>query len=275
MKKWLYNLLLIFFSLVLIGSVSVLAVYYIGAYRQASRYDSLSGMKAATTVRPPVTVPDSTEASAPTQPPPAFVTVTNPQTGETLQVLPEFGELYTMNHHLVGWLTVPGTPIDYPVMQTPDSPDYYLKRNFDREYSSRGCLYAREVCDVFAPSDNITIYGHRMRDGSMLARLDRYMDETFAREHPYLYFDTLTQLRTYQVMAVFLTTATEGQGFDYHLFVDTEDPEEFDAFVASCKRLSLYDTGVEATLGDSLITLSTCEYSQDNGRLVLVAKRVG
>ena len=73
---------------------------------------------------------------------------------------------------------------------------------------------------------------------------------------------------------MFKTTVSLGEGFHYHEFVEASDREEFDAFVARCKQLSFYDTGVEATYGDKLLTLSTCEYSQTNGRLVVVAKQV-
>lgn len=275
MKKWLYNALIIFFCAVFLLSAGALAVYYIGARAQENRYDQLSEMMdAATTPRPAITEDDDSTTETTPQPQPEFVEVINPETGETVTMLPEFQALFSLNADIVGWMRIPGTDIDYPVMQTPRNPDYYLKRNFDREYSSRGCLYAREVCDVFAPSDNITLYGHRMRDGSMFAQLDRYMDPSFCEENPYIYFDTLDQLRTYRVMAVFLTTASLGEGFSYHLFVDAESEAEFNDFVSTCKTLALYDTGVEAAFGDSFITLSTCEYSQTNGRLVVVAVRV-
>ncbi len=86
--------------------------------------------------------------------------------------------------------------------------------------------------------------------------------------------DTLYEMHTYKIMAVFLTTATVDQGFAYHRFENAADGAEFESFVTRCKQLSLYDTGVEAAYGDKLITLSTCEYSQSNGRLVVVAKRI-
>lgn len=272
MKRWVYYILIALFSTVLLISAGFLANYYIEAYRQQARYDALSELmeNASSTPRPTITAEeDLPEPTAPT-----LVEVTDPETGETVRLLPEFTELYSLNNDIVGWLTIPGTQIDYPVMQTPDSPDYYLKRNFDKESSSRGCLYAREVCDVFAPSDNITIYGHRMRDGSMFARLDQYTKKDFWEENPYIHFDTLTELRTYKVMAVFLTTASAGEGFPYHTFVDAENAEAFDEFTATCKALALYETGVTAEYGDTFITLSTCEYSQTNGRLVVVAKRI-
>ncbi len=272
MKKWIYNGLLILFCAVFLISGGFLAYYYIDSYLQENRYSQLSAMIEPATPRPPVTDTNDPQSTAPSAV--DYVEVTDPETGETVRLLPEFQELYLLNNDIVGWIQIPGTNIDYPVMQTPDSRDYYLKRNFDRERSSRGCIYAREECDVFAPSQNITLYGHRMKDRTMFAQLDQYMNAAFYEENPYIYFDTLNQLRTYRVMAVFCTTASTGEGFSYHLFTDTDNEAEFTAFYNTCKDLALYDTGVDAVPGDSFITLSTCEYSQTNGRLVVVAKRV-
>lgn len=275
MKKWIYNSLIIFFATTLLISIGALGYYYISGYLQQSRYNELSQlMGEETTPRP--TLPDPTDGSAPSPTVPAYdyVTVTDPETGEDVQLLPEFKELYLLNNDIVGWIFIPDTQIDYPVMQTPDSPDYYLKRNFDKASSARGCIYVREQCDVFAPSDNVTIYGHRMKSGAMFGQLDKYFQYDFYDSHRYIYFDTLKELHTYEILAVFLTTASQGEGFAYHMFVDAQSEEEFTDYVNTCKRLSFYDTGVEAAYGDSLITLSTCEYSQPNGRLVVVAKRI-
>ena len=272
MKKWMYNALIIFFAGIFVVSGVFLARYYMESAKQKSKYDKLSEMlsNAPTTARPDVI--EGTPNTEPTQP--AMVEVTNPDTGETISILPEFAELYQMNNHLVGWISIPGTDIDYPVMQTPNSKDYYLKRDFDREYSSRGCIYVQETCDVFAPSDNLTIYGHRMRDRSMFAQLDRYLEKSFYEENPYIYFDTIQELHTYQIISVFTTTSSVGEGFRYHTFINATSPENYDQFVKGCKNMSIYDTGVTAEYGDKLITLSTCEYTHVNGRLVIVAKRI-
>lgn len=273
MKKWIYNALIILFAAVFLISGGFLAYYFIDSRLQQDRYSQLSHMMEPVTPRPVIETEDTPEVTEPTAP--QYTQVTDPETGAAVLLLPEFKELYLLNNDIVGWIRIPGTNIDYPVMQTPEAPDYYLKRNFDKEHSSRGCIYAREVCDVFTPSDNITLYGHRMKDGTMFGQLDKYTSESFYEENPYIYFDTLTELRTYRIMAVFRTTASQGEGFGYHLFVDAESEEAFTEFYSTCKALSIYDTGVEAAPGDSFITLSTCEYSQVNGRLVIVAKREG
>lgn len=272
MKKWMYNALLGIFIGVFVISAGYLAVYFIDGWTQQSRFDALAERKEEVTPRPAVGELTQQEEE-PTAP--QLVEVTDPKTGQTRSLLPEFAELYLENPDLIGWMTVPGTVIDYPVMQTHDDPDYYLYRNFDKESSKRGCLYVWPNYDVVTPSDCVTVFGHHMKDGSMFGQLSKYRDPSFRAEHPYIFFDTLTQLRTYEVMAVFLTTASVGQGFAYHEFIDAADQQEFDAFTARVKKLQLYDSGVTAQYGDKLLCLSTCEYSQVNGRLVVVAKQVG
>ena len=272
MKKWMYNTLIIVFAGIFLVSAGYLGIYFIDAGKQANRYDELDELRTQeTSPRPPITG-DPDAPSENTQP--VMVEITDPKTDEKISVLSDFAQLYTMNTDIVGWLSIPGTNISYPVMQTPDQPNYYLKRNFDKEYSPRGSLYAREVCDIFKPSDNITIYGHHMKDGSMFAELDHYLEKSFYEENSLIYFDTLTELHTYKIIAVFKTSATEGKGFPYHQFSDAANEAEFNSFVATCKNLSFYDTGETAQYGDKLITLSTCEYTLTDGRLVVVAKRI-
>ena len=126
------------------------------------------------------------------------------------------------------------------------------------------------------PSDNIIIYGHHMNDGSMFAGLMKYKEQSFWEEHKTISFDTLTDRCEYEVVAVFKTVVytDSAESFRYYQFTDAENEAEFDEYIAKCKELALYDTGISAEYGDKLITLSTCEYSRNNGRLVVVAKRV-
>ena len=158
-------------------------------------------------------------------------------------------------------------------MQTVDNPNYYLKRSFEKQYSDYGVPYVQENCDLEL-SDNCVIYGHHMNNGSMFADLCKYADEDFYRAHKTIRFDTLSGFGEYEVVAVFKTVAYSEQGFQYYHFVNAEDETAFNEYISQCKELALYDTGVTAEYGDKLITLSTCEYSAQNGRLVVVAKKV-
>ncbi len=217
---------------------------------------------------PPETQPQETEPLS------ELVTIVDPKTGKEMEILPEYAELYLMNQDLVGWIEIPGTKVNYPVVQTPDRKDYYLRRDFNGKHATHGCIYVRETCDVSRPSDNVTIYGHRMNDGTMFAALANYKSKIYFEDHRYIYFDTLTERHTYEVVVVFRTTATQNEGFRYNLFEDAETAAEFDRYIQTCKSLAYFDSGVTAEFGDKLITLSTCEYSTTNGRLVVVAKRI-
>ena len=184
----------------------------------------------------------------------------------------KYAEVFAQNDDLIGWVSIPGTRIDYPVMQTKDNPDFYLKHAFDKSYSNYGVPYAAENCDADI-SDNMVLYGHHMNNGSMFSDLCKYEDEDFYKEHKTIYFDTLGGYGEYEVIAAFKTVAYAESGFKYYHFVNAESEAAFDEYIAKCKELSLYDTGVSAAYGDKLITLSTCEYSQTNGRMVVVAKK--
>ena len=278
MKRWVFTFLIVFFSAVFLICGYFLLDYFLESRKQSGQFSELSHImnqatEPAASDTPVVLIPQpGEEAAEPVPTEPTLVAVENPNTGETVEVLPEFVELYKMNPDIVGWITIPHTRIDYPVMQKPDYTDYYLYRSFTKEYSNHGCIYAREVCDVFTPSDNVTIYGHRMGDGTMFNALHDYADEEFYEEHRYITFNTLRERRTYEILAVFRISSTADNPFQYHQFVDAADEAEFREFVENCTSRSLYDTGVTAQYGDKLITLSTCEYTNLNGRLVVVAK---
>lgn len=193
---------------------------------------------------------------------------------EEENILPDYGELFLQNPDMVGWISIAGTTVNYPVMQTPNEPNYYLKCNFDKAYSDLGTPYMQEDCDI-RESDNLIIYGHHIKGGKMFGALEDYKSQSFYEQHRVIAFDTLTQRGEYEIVAVFKTVAYSNSGFRYYDFVNAEDEEAFAAYIDKCKELSLYETGVSAEYGDKLITLSTCEYSAQNGRLVIVAKRVG
>ena len=200
-----------------------------------------------------------------------------PQESETPQpeqtAFEKYAAVYEQNSDFVGWISIEGTNIDYPVMQTIDNPNYYLKHSFEKQYSDYGVPYVQENCDL-GLFDNCVIYGHHMNNGSMFADLCKYEREDFYQSHKTIRFDTLSGFGEYEVVAVFKTVAYSEQGFQYYHFVNADSAEDFDAFIAKCKELALYDTGISAEYGDRLITLSTCEYSRQNGRMVVVAKKI-
>jgi len=188
-------------------------------------------------------------------------------------ILKKYTAMAEQNPDMVGWIKIEGTSIDYPVMWTPDHPDFYLKHNFEKEYSEYGVPYIPENCSINPKSDNLVIYGHHMKNGKMFGALMEYTGKDFCESHKWIQFDTLTEQAEYEVVAVFKTTVYDGNGFAYYDFTDAESEQEFDEYIKKCKKLALYETGVTAQYGDQLIMLSTCEYSAKNGRLVVVGKK--
>ena len=189
-------------------------------------------------------------------------------------IIKECAGMYALNNDTVGWITIPGTSIDYPVVQSPYQTNFYLRRDIYKQKATCGTIFVREKCDVFAPSDNVTIYGHNMADGSMFACLHNYINKAAWDNNSLIFFDTLYEYHTYKIFAVFKTSANIGQGFSYHQFVDAANETEFNDFVSKCKELSFYDTGITPVYGDKIICLSTCEYTLTNGRLVVAAVRI-
>ncbi len=271
MKRWIYYALIGICAAVFLYCAINLGIYFWDSQQSQSQYEDLTQLLQPI---PTVTEGDNTDEVQGTEPYP-YVTMAHPETGEAIELLPEFTELFKLNPHLVGWISIEGTNVNYPVVQTTvDNADYYLHRNYYRQYDSHGCIYVREQCDVMKPSDNLTIYGHRMQDHTMFGHLAKYERKDFWQDHQIIQFYTLKARHQYQIVGVFTTTATLGQGFQYHLYEDFANKAQFDKFFQEVQRHALYDTGISASYGDKLITLSTCEYTQENGRLVIVAKQI-
>ena len=183
-----------------------------------------------------------------------------------------FKKLYELNNDFVGWLKIENTNISYPVMQTENSrKNYYLRKNFYKEYSQLGTPYIAEYCNI-QTSDNVIIYGHHIKNNQMFGELEKYKKKEFYKSHKIISFNTINENANYEIVAVFKTVAYTG--FEYYKFVNSSSKQEFDTFIQKCKELSFYETKNTAKYGDKLITLSTCEYSNKDGRLVVVAKKI-
>jgi len=181
-----------------------------------------------------------------------------------------------MNPDLIGWITIPDTDIDYPVMYTPDDEEYYIHNSFEKKYSSSGTIFAAADSSFHPTSDNILLYGHHMRIGTMFADLLEYENQEWFEKHKFIYFNTLYEDATYEVISAFRTSVGDEQEGDflYYAFFDAEDESEYNNFINNVKHLSVISSNTSAVLGDGLLTLSTCAYHSSEGRFVVVAKRV-
>lgn len=269
----------LFSAAVFLVCLVLIVLYFVDVFRADSMYEDIGSSYHA---RQPELV---TEAA------------TEPQTGETQEptekiysLLPGAAELLAMNEETAGWITIPDTKVDYPVMHhLNDQPgeEYYLYRNMQKEDSKPGSIFLDYRCSfdqvgtdgtLETPnSDNLIIYGHNMRDGSMFGTLKYYRtDENYYEQHPIIQLNSNYETYQYKIFGYFIADAedTTDTRFDYWNDIDFEDEAAFYDYVNEVKRRSLRLTNIDVQYGDPLLTLSTCNSVFDTARLVIVARRV-
>lgn len=173
--------------------------------------------------------------------------------------------LFARNSECIGWICIPDTEINYPVMHTPDSPQKYLHQNFNEEYSYSGVPFLDGRCRK--NSSNLILYAHNMRNGTMFAGLHGYRKSEFCKDHPVVEFETEEECGEYSVFAVMIVTT----GDDWYHFIDVDDREKFDRYMEKAKENSLYETGITPEYGQQILTLSTCTGITRNSRLLVAA----
>lgn len=202
----------------------------------------------------------------------AAAVTAEPETVPTEAPLDGFALLQTQNPALWGWLSIEGTDISYPVMHTPDEPEYYLHRDFQGAYSFHGTPFLDGSCtETYL---HALIYGHNMRDGALFAPLLAYASEDFWQAHPTVCLRTAAGVTSYRVLAAFYARVcypSETDVFRYYQYTDLSDPQRFAEYVEQVSAAALYDTHLSADYGNRLLTLSTCSYHTQNGRFAVVA----
>ena len=181
MHKSIYVAMISFFLLIAAFSGMKIYGHLKEASKQDSLYDSLAQIVEISETTPETEPIPDMDASMPTVPPESVEPV----------MLPEYAELYEMNQDLVGWISIEDTRVNYPVVQSPDEPNFYLKHGFDKSETDYGCPYVAEICDVSKPSDNLIIYGHHKKNGSMFSDLKKFRNKSFWENHKTFRFDTL------------------------------------------------------------------------------------
>lgn len=186
-----------------------------------------------------------------------------------------FAAITAMNPDFIGWISIEDTGVSFPVMYSPDRPDFYLRHNFSGEYSDSGTPYLDAACTLTDQrrSNNLIIYGHNMKTGTIFGPLTEYKKPETYRDHPIVRLDTLYGDGAYEVFAAFAIDVVEDPDFAYNTYVDM-DEAAFASFVSQAKARSDVDSGITPVYGDELLTLSTCEYSSPNGRYVVCARRL-
>ncbi|MCB6366120.1 class B sortase [Intestinibacillus massiliensis] len=227
-------------ALLLAASLAYLGWWCWDGWRNRALYDDLLGEP------PPV-------AAAPAETPPA-----PPATLEGLR---------EKNPDCVAIVAIPGTALYYPVMQSEEEEgQYYLHRDFYGGQSAAGTPFLDVRCDIAKPSQNLILYGHHMRNGQMFAILKRYKEPAFRDAHPVVTLTRTGGADTYEVFSAFVLSGARTDAVDFLAQVDPADP-------AAAAALSRYPSGVAVQPDDALLTLVTCDYSVDGGRMAIVARK--
>ena len=258
------KLMILAFSLVALGCFLYFGIYYYQNYRIDNDMEHLAQIKEQNKTPGLAFLLDDDKENDGTE-------------GEEKEpeVLEDYKTLLNMNKDLIGWLKIADINIDYPVMQTNDN-NYYLDHNFDKKYDKNGCLFLDYQCDVINRNTNLIIYGHNMQSGKMFGSLSKYSNKEYYEKHPKFEFDTIYEKGAYEIVYVFRSKIYNEDVvvFKYYQFLDAQSEQEFNSNMAEMAKLSLYDTGITPEYGDELLTLSTCDYQENNGRFVIVARKI-
>ncbi len=192
-------------------------------------------------------------------------------------ILEEYAELHEKNPEMVGWLKIEGMDIDYPVMQSSeDEYDFYLRHSFDKQEDRNGTLFVDARNNILKRDTNLIIYGHNMKSGMMFGTLKNYLNETFRNQHQTIQFNTIYEKATYKVIGVCLGKV-ENQDetvFRYYNFLNAANEAEFEDYMEHIRQMEVYGASIDAAYGDELLTLSTCNYYIEDGRMFIIAKKV-
>lgn len=189
----------------------------------------------------------------------------------------KFAELFVTNNDFAGWLTIPGTGIDLPVVQGENNAEY-LKKSFYGEKSKYGCCFIDSSNGIAQLDRNTVIYGHNMQsDNLMLGPLENYKKIDGFKAAPLLSFSTLYNDTKWKIYAVFISNGAEsgdnGYLFNY-IFRNLSSDDAFSSYIHQLDQRKLYTTGVDILPGDKILTVSTCVYDFKDARLAVVARMV-
>lgn len=263
-RAWLWNsLIVICVAVMMISGYQLYGIYR--EYRQGEEaYEELASFVGEWKGEPVKTEIAATESSQPDM----TKTAAEEETSFDPVVYAQwFGKLKEVNPDIVGWIRIEGTAIDYPVMYSGDNA-YYLYRTYQGTQNGSGSIFMEGANRPDFSDLHTILYGHNMKNGSMFAGLHKYAKETFYRDHPIIELNTEEGPRRYQIFSCHTSNA-----YDKLYDISYVAGESCDAFVSCLKSLSDYETGVDVSGQDLVLTLSTCKGNGDL-RYVVHAKLV-
>ena len=217
-----------------------------------------------TPVPPPPDAPAKTPVPTPSP---------DPEMQQMQERMDNLQALQAENGELLGWIVIPDTAVDYPVMFSPTRQWYYLDRDFSGNRSKSGLPFLDESCDPVNNLHNLLIYGHNMKDGSMFAGLHAFSEQAYYTAHRTMYFITPAETMRYSIIAAAYVEIEEDSPCRFYQYTRIANEEEYAEYARIIKEASLYPDDMDAFYGDELITLCTCSKHAKEGRLIIVAKR--
>lgn len=251
--------------LIIIGAVSYLGIEAYKLYKQKEKYEALAQFLIENTI-------DNNQQR---------VEIDNEIEQPQVVVTPrmeKIKELSKDNSDIVGWIEIPNTTINYPVLKGKDN-SFYLNHDYEKNFSTLGSIFLDKDVDIEKPSTNLLMYGHRNKSNMMFEHVYKYRNEAFYKEHPDIRLTTLNSDSEYTIIGAMYAKSYEfnedldGSAFKFYNFIEANNEEEFENYINNIKSNSVYNIDETAKYGDELITLCTCEYSQKNGRFIVVAKK--
>ena len=262
LKKNFNKLMLVFFTLIIIVSISYILKFAYDVYASKKEKNLVNNITINETL-----VEQTTDNKI-------YDEHKDEDESQNEKIL-KLEELQKINSEIVGLLEIENTDINYPVLQAKDN-SYYMKHNYKKEYSINGSIFLDKDYLWDPPSCNLLIYGHNNKNGTMFQSLLKYKEKDYYNSHPIIKFTTNSEEGVYDIIAVFESRVyykSEQNVFRYYYFINTTNEAEYDDFVNNAKKASLYDTGKTAKFGDQLLTLSTCSYQVKDGRFAIVARK--
>lgn len=262
-KDKILNVLLVIFLIIFVFSAAYLFNYYYKSYKNEKSVDNLHKLITKNEIEESDNKASQSDADL-------YMT-----TSDGKRILKKYKDIYELNHDFIGWLKIDGTAVNYPVVYTPGDEQEYLRLDFEKNYLIAGTLFlsAKSVPEI--PGNNMIIYGHNMKNGTMFSDILSYKDESFYKTHKYIDFGTIYYEGRYEVVAAFKINVNN-DGFDYYNHSGVLGEEEFKQYIENCENFSEYQFDSKAQYGDEIITLSTCDSygSHEGNRFVIVAKKI-
>ncbi|NLU35414.1 MAG: class B sortase [Clostridiales bacterium] len=255
--KWRRILILILLAVFLFSSYKIFSYLYEG-WKTRSTYDEMRKLYEESLILEEQTRKQEETPSG----------QNSPRANSSGGIMERYKALLEINPDVVGWVRVPNTVIDYPVVQAQDN-DYYLRRDIYGNYASAGAIFMDYRSDAQGRGRHIILYGHHMKNGTMFKELDKYKKKEFFDENNFVRFDSLFSEMKWEVFSVYVTETD----FPY-IQTDINSDEEYIAFLRMIKNRSMHQKDIELMQEDQILTLSTCSYEYDDARLVVHARRV-